>query len=130
MKRVLIVAAVAVCAVSMAGPVQANGNQHSQHSQKHSQHRSRQSRHNHSWSRYCWFPQYGCYGCYCPDDCCWYYYCASQRCYLPVSCLRMYPPVAVGTNINVNNNNVGTPGLPAGGVALPQGVTPPGQAAS
>ena len=45
MKRVLIVAAVAVCAVSMAGPVQANGNQHSQHSQKHSQHRSGQSRH-------------------------------------------------------------------------------------
>jgi hypothetical protein len=46
----------------------------------------------HGWSRYCWFPNYGCYGYYCPDDDTWYYWYGPGNCYRPVSDMASNPP--------------------------------------
>jgi hypothetical protein len=85
-----------------------------------------------SWSRYCWFPSYGCYGYYCPTQCCWFYNAAPLQCYVPVSYISTFAPVQdanlntntnVNTNVNINGGSVAA--LPPGATELPAGTVPP-----
>lgn len=80
-----------------------------------------------SWSQYCWFPNYNCYGYYCPRRCSWFYYCPQFRCYLPISYMSRYQPIAFN-GVTVNNTNVNTnvagPGNVVGGAGLPAGAQP------
>jgi hypothetical protein len=61
------------------------------------------------WTRYCWFPSYGCYGYYSPDDNAWYYWYGPENQYRPVSDMQMYPP-----DNSVNKE----PPLPPGATAV------------
>jgi hypothetical protein len=70
-----------------------------------SRYRSRDYR---GWTRYCWFPRYGCYGYYSPDDDAWYYWYGPDNRYRPVSDMDSYPP-----DNSVNKE----PPLPPGAVA-------------
>jgi hypothetical protein len=88
------------------------------------------SRSYNGWSRYCWFPSYGCYGYYCPTDYSWYFYSGTYACYLPVTYINTIAPTPVNANANANANvntnvNVNVNGLPAGATQLPVGVVPP-----
>jgi hypothetical protein len=67
-------------------------------------------RHYRTWNRYCWFPQYRCYGYYCPDDGVWYYWYGPDNCYLPVSDMATYPP---DDSVNA------PPSLPPGATSVP-----------
>jgi hypothetical protein len=88
-----------------------------------------------SWSSYCYFPSYRCYGYYCPTQCCWYYYYPQQSCYVPVQYIGQLPPTVnqntsqnTNQNVNVNTNIVnsnGTPALPPGATPLPVGTQAP-----
>ena len=74
------------------------------------------------WSQHCYFQQYGCYGHYCPQYSSWYYWYPQQRCYLPCSYMRQYPPRNVNVNNNTNvNTNININGSPVGGVPVPVG---------
>jgi hypothetical protein len=97
----------------------------------------------HGWSRYCWFPGYGCYGYYCPTRCCWYCYCGQYECFVPVQYVTEFVPTPVvapvgvvdnvntntntntNVNVNMNNSNSINGALPTGAVALPGGMVPP-----
>jgi len=77
---------------------------HGSHGQGH---RS-MSRSYRGWTRYCWFPSYGCYGYYCPDDGCWYYWYGPDDSYRPVSDMAGYPP-----------DKSTPPSLPPGATSVP-----------
>lgn len=63
-----------------------------------------------NWNRYCWFPSYGCYGYFCPDDGLWYYWYGPNNCYLPVDDMAAYPP---DDSVNA------PPSLPPGATSVP-----------
>ena len=62
----------------------------------------------------CWFPQYQCYGYFCPADGNWYFWADSQARYLPISLLAQFPPTRIVLTGPI------APG------ALPLGATPVG----
>jgi hypothetical protein len=63
----------------------------------------------------CWFPQYQCYGYYCPADGAWYYWYEPMGRYQPVTLLSAYPPPLAAPIAPVT----GTPALPPGAVPPP-----------
>jgi hypothetical protein len=135
----------ALVAVTVSGDVaQAHGGHGRGHEMGRMRHFEHRGRHYHfhsygreyrGWSRYCWFPQYRCYGYYCPTRTCWYYYSTTYTCYVPCTYMTTLAPTAVDTNTNTNvnvnvnnnnNNNVSAPvaGLPTGATALAPGFMP------
>jgi hypothetical protein len=78
------------------------------------------------WIRYCYFPQYRCYGFYCATG--WYYWYAPLNNYLPIQYMAQYPPTPLAVN---GGPLVGTtpgaadPSLPPGATPVPGGGTPP-----
>jgi hypothetical protein len=62
----------------------------------------------HGWNRYCWFPEYGCYGFYDPNCGCWYYW------YEPAGQFQLVE--AMATNVPTTS---GASLLPPGAVNLP-----------
>ena len=58
----------------------------------HGHHGTGKPRNWNSWSRYCWFPAYNCYGYFCSCDNTWYYWYGPSDCFLPISDMPNFPP--------------------------------------
>jgi hypothetical protein len=69
----------------------------------------------------CWFPQYQCYGYFCPADGNWYFWCDSQARYLPTSLLAQFPPtrIVLTTPFGIAPVTPVTQTLPPGATAVP-----------
>jgi hypothetical protein len=75
----------------------------------------------------CYFPQYQCYGYFCPADGNWYFWCDSQARYLPISLLAQFPPTRIALTSPIAPLGVApagsaspiTQGLPSGATAVP-----------
>jgi len=104
MKTLFLTAAAVVLSFSLTGSARADGqaapgksvtasaNRGHSGGRSFSFHGHHAYRHGHNfWNQRRWFSNYGCYGYYCPQQCCWYYNYNQGSCYLPMSCYQSYP---------------------------------------
>jgi hypothetical protein len=75
----------------------------------------------------CWFPQYHCYGYFCPADGNWYFWSDLQARYLPISMLAQFPPTRIVLTSPIAPFGVSpvgpvTQALPPGATAVPAPV--------
>jgi len=117
-----------------------DGNKHQQLLHKHNVAKHLHSHcffhHDFCYNHCCWFPHHHCCGYWHPYARCWYYWYEPYCCYLPITYVEQYVPVAAAQPesivINVNNNaNANAdadedvvPTLPPGATVVPQGVNP------
>jgi hypothetical protein len=75
------------------------------------------------WIYYCWFPDYLCYGYYCPRSCLWYFWYEPFCCYLPCTIMVEYVPVQVAVQVTQTTSASSEGGGSATMPALPPGAT-------
>jgi hypothetical protein len=76
-----------------------------------------------NWIYYCWFPDYLCYGYYCPQACVWYFWYEPFCCYLPCTYIVEYVPVQVAVQVSQTTSASSEDGGSATMPALPPGAT-------
>jgi hypothetical protein len=81
------------------------------HNHNHNHHRNHH-RNYRGWSRYCWFPTYGCYGFYDPSCECWYYWYEPAGEFQPIESMATNVPATSGAAL-----------LPPGAVEMPRSGT-------
>jgi len=112
----VLVSAILTLTYAATANARGNGGHNGSHHNANAHHVSHEHGWNHyrdrgyrGWSRYCWFPDYRCYGYYCPDDGVWYYWYGPRNSYLPVSEMATNPP---------DNSVNAPPSLPPGATAV------------